>query len=44
MFRALCDQVVHTLKYGSKIVVIINIDGDKAIFLLFFGHQDTESE
>ena len=38
------DNCTHTIRYGVGIIVVIpNIDGDRAIFLSLYYHQDTES-
>ena len=42
--KALWDNYIHTLQYRRKTVVVLHIYGTLFIFLLFFYHQDTESE
>ena len=31
-------------RIGKNVVAVLHIYGDRTIFLLFFDHQDTESE
>ena len=42
--KALWDNDIHTIIVRENIVVIIHIYGDKAIFLLFYDDQDTDSQ
>ena len=35
---------IHTSQYGENIVTVICIYGPRAISLLFYDNQDTESE
>ena len=42
--RARRENDIHNVKMGEKIVVIIYSYRDRAIFLLFWVHQDIKSE
>ena len=37
--KSLWDQFVHNIQQKMKVVVIINVDWDRAILLLFCAHQ-----
>ena len=44
-----CEQIYGTTlstihNMGENIIVILHIYGDRAIYLFFYNHQDTESE
>ena len=40
--KYLLDNDIHNLQDGEKNVAIFHIYGDRAIFLLFYDHIDTE--
>ena len=38
------QQYTYSTRWKQNIVVVIHIYGVRAIFLLYYNHQDTESE
>ena len=42
--KPLGQRYQYSTRWGNNIMVVLPVCGDLAIFLLFFNHQDTESE